>query len=115
MRILRADLAQRQDAKAELGLFHFDARPGKLAHDFGHRHFGVGRGVAEQLAIAVFRILVVEEAMQERSVRRIDADFQRLQPVAIDHALERERVRAGRDKAIEMRKFRRRGGTHIGE
>ena len=80
-----------------------------------HRHFGVDRGVAEQLAVALLRVLVVEEAMQERGVRRIDADFERLQPVAVDHALEREGVAVGRDEAIEVRKRRRLARPHIGE
>ncbi len=48
--------------------------------------------VAEQLAVALLRLLVVEEAVQEGRVRRVDPDFQRLQPVAVDHALEREGV-----------------------
>ena len=50
------------------------------------------------LAVALLRVLVVEEAMQERGVRRIDADLERLQPVAIDHALEREGVVSGATK-----------------
>ena len=38
-----------------------------------------------------------------------------LQPIAVDHALEGESVRAGRDEAIEMRKFRRLAFAHIGK
>ena len=87
----------------------------KLAHDLGHRHVGVDRGVAEQLAVAFLRILVVEEAMQERGVRRIDAHFERLQPVAVDGALEREGVAVGRDEAVEVRKLRRLARPHVGE
>jgi len=53
-----------------------------------HRHIGAGGGAAELLAIGRGCVLVLEEAMQERRMRRIDADFQRLQPVAVDVALE---------------------------
>src|SRR5512142_1551301 len=45
--------------------------------------------------------------MQERGVRRIDADFERLQPVAVDVALECEGVAARCDKTIDLRKGRR--------
>ena len=48
-------------------------------------------------------------------MHRIDADFERLQPVAIDHALEREGVRAGRDEAVEIRQRGRRARPQIGE
>ena len=73
------------------------------------------RLVAEHLAVALARILVVEEAMQERGVHRVDADFERLQPVAVDHALEGEGVAVGRDEAIEMRERRRLARPEIGE
>ena len=52
----------------------------------------------------------MEETMQERGVRRIDADLERLQPVAVDHALEGEGVGGRRDEAIELRKCRRLAG-----
>src|SRR5437879_2195561 len=42
--------------------------------------------------------------MQEGSVRGIDADFERLQPVAVDMALEREGVAVRRDKTVDLRK-----------
>ena len=71
-------------------------------------------GVAEHAAVAFVRILVLEEAVQERGVHRIDADFERLQPVAIDHALERERVGRRRDEAVELRERRRLAGAEIG-
>src|SRR5258707_3970525 len=45
--------------------------------------------------------------MQERGMGRIDADFECLQPVAIDVALERERMAIGRDEAVDLRKRRR--------
>src|SRR6188474_1377619 len=46
--------------------------------------------------------------MQERGVCWIDADLERLQPVAVDMALEREGVAVGRDKTVDLRKCRRR-------
>ena len=47
-------------------------------------------------------------------MRRIDADFQRLQPVAVDLALEREGVAVGRDEAVDLRKRRRLAFAQIG-
>ena len=41
--------------------------------------------------------------MQVGSVRRIDTDLQRLQPVAVDQAFEGESVGAGREEAVEVR------------
>src|SRR4029453_6500326 len=46
---------------------------------------------------------------------RIDAHLERLQPVAIDHSLERESVAVGRDKTVEMRERGRLSLTEIGE
>src|SRR5262245_32707344 len=46
---------------------------------------------------------------------RIDADLERLQPIAVDQALEREGVAVGRNEAIEMRKCRRLARPEIGE
>ena len=74
----------------------------------------VFRNVPEHLAVALVRILILEEAVQERGVHRIDADFERLQPVAIDHALEGEGVGRRRDEAVEIRKRRRLAGAEIG-
>src|SRR5258708_33191489 len=45
--------------------------------------------------------------MQERGVRRIDADFERLQPVAVDVALECKSMAIRRDKTVDLRKCRR--------
>src|SRR5260221_14469790 len=45
--------------------------------------------------------------MQERGMRRIDADLERLQPVAIDVALECEGMAIRRDETIDFRKRRR--------
>src|SRR5712671_4717700 len=52
--------------------------------------------------------------MQERGMRRIDADLERLQPVAIDVALEREGMAIGRDETIDFRKRRRLALAEIG-
>ena len=57
----------------------------------------------------------MEEAVQERRVHRIDADLERLQPVALDHALECEGVSLGRDETVEVRELRRLARTHVGE
>src|SRR5258708_15548444 len=46
---------------------------------------------------------------------RIDADFERLQPVAVPVALEGERVLAGCDECIEVRKRRCLAFAEIGE
>src|SRR5690348_5796352 len=53
--------------------------------------------------------------MQERGVYGIDADLERLQPVAIDHALERKGVGVRRDKAVEVRQRRRLAAAEISE
>src|SRR5258708_698623 len=45
--------------------------------------------------------------MQIGCVRRIDADFQRLKPVAAPVALERKGVAVGRDKTVEFGERRR--------
>jgi hypothetical protein len=86
-----------------------------LAHDLRDRHVGIRRLVAEQPSVSVAGLIVIEEAVQERGVGGIDAHFERLQPVAIDQALEREGVRGRRDEAIEMRERRRLARPHIGE
>src|SRR5438046_5348737 len=48
-------------------------------------------------------------------MRRVDADLERLQPVAVPVPLEREGVLVGRDEAVEPRKRRRLAGAEIGE
>ena len=47
-------------------------------------------------------------------MHRVDADFERLQPVAVDHALEGEGVGGRRDEAVEIRKCRRLARAEIG-
>ena len=53
--------------------------------------------------------------MQVGGVRRIDADFQRLQPVAVDQALEGEGMRAGGEEAVEVGEGGGVAFTQIGE
>jgi hypothetical protein len=53
--------------------------------------------------------------MEVGGVRRIDADFQRLQPVAVDQALEGEGVRAGGEETVEVGEGRRFAFAQIGE
>ncbi len=48
-------------------------------------------------------------------MRGIDADLQRLQPVAVDQALEGEGMRAGREKAVEVGEGGRFAFAEIGE
>ena len=115
MRAAFADLAQRHQAEAES--VSSTSMRGRVT---SRMICVIGmseslRLVAEHTAVGLRRVLVVEEAMQERGVHRIDADFERLQPVAIDHALEGEGVRVRRDEAVEMRKRRRLARPHVGE
>ncbi len=115
MRAGVADLPQGDDAHAVVGRLDLDLRARMLTHDPGHRHVGVDRMIAEQLAVTLRHVLVLEEAVQKRGMRRIDADFERLQPVAVDHALEREGVGRGRDEAVEVRQRGRLAAAHIRE
>src|SRR5262249_38574054 len=69
-------------------------------------HVAGGGRAAELAAIGVRRVLVLEEAVQVGGVRGVDADFERLQPVAGPVALECEDVAVGRHKAIELGKGR---------
>jgi hypothetical protein len=48
-------------------------------------------------------------------VHGINTDLERLQPVAVDHTLERECVAVRRDKTVEVRKCRRLARSEIGE
>ena len=65
--------------------------------------FEIGGVGAELLAVGVARrVLVLVEAVQVGGVGGIDAHFQRLQPVAVDHALEGEGVGGGRQEAVEV-------------
>src|SRR5207253_9943576 len=71
------------------------------------RRVGAGGRAAELLAVSRRRVLVLEEAMQIGGVRGIDADFERLEPVAGHVPLERKSVGLRRDKTVELRKGRR--------
>src|SRR6201986_4473488 len=51
--------------------------------------------------------------MQERSVRGVDADFERLQPVAVDVPLESKDMAVGRDEAVDLGESRRRTPAEI--
>src|SRR4029453_19330411 len=67
-----------------------------------------GAGGAELPAVrGLERGLVLEIAMQERRMRRIDADLERLQPVAAPQALEGEAVARRRDERVERWQGRR--------
>ena len=114
MRALVVDLAQRDQAQAVFGVLDIDDRAVVFAQDLRHRHVAAGGRAAELLAVGGRGVLVLEEAMQERGVRRIDADFERLQPVAVDVALERERIGVGRDEAVDLGKRRRLAFAEIG-
>ena len=116
MGVLVADLAQGEQAQAVVGALDVDLRPRELAHHPRHRDVGIGGGGAELLAVGGARwILVLVEAVQVGGVRRIDADLERLQPVAVDQALEGEGVRAGREEAVEVGEGRRLAFAEIGE
>src|SRR6476659_1865855 len=87
-------------------MLDIDDRVVVFAQDFRHRHVASGGRATELLAIGGGRVLVFEEAMQERGVSRVDADFQRLQPVAIHVALECKGMTVGRNKTVDLRKRR---------
>src|SRR5690606_34931645 len=76
---------------------------------------GADGSVAELPAVGLVGVVILEEAMQERGMRGVDADFECLQPVAVDVSLEGERVVLGRDEAVEFGKRRRLARTHVGE
>ncbi len=52
--------------------------------------------------------------MQKRSVRGVDSDFQRLQPVALNQSLERERIFSRCRKAVDLGKRGRLALAQIG-
>src|SRR6476660_5663303 len=107
MRALRVDLAQRDQAHSIFSVFHIDDGTIVFAHDSGHRKIAARGGAAELLAIGCRRILILEKPMQIGCVRRIDADLQRLKPVAAPVALERKSVAVRGDETVEFRKGRR--------
>src|SRR6267378_2390589 len=107
MGALVIDLAKRDQPQPVFGVLDIDDGPVIFAQDFCHRHIAAGRRAAELLAVGGRRIFVLEETMQERGMRRIDADLERLQPVAADQALEREGMAVRRDETVDFRKRRR--------
>jgi hypothetical protein len=86
----------------------------ELTHHLGHRQAlaveFAQAGAAELAAVAFFQRLVVEEAVQKRRMRRVDAHLKRLQPVAVPQALEGKAVRGRRGKAVERGEGR---GRHV--
>ena len=99
----QAQQARRNFFMADLGL-------AELAHDARHRpglalHVAHGRG-AELAAVGFVQRLVLQIAVQEGRVRRVDADLDGLQPVAMPQALEGEAVARWRGEAIESRQGR---------
>ena len=93
--------------EADLGL-------AELAHHPRHRPAlaldlaGAGGAKLAAVGLVACERLVLEVAVQERRVRRIDADLERLQPVAVPQALEGEAVARRRDEGVECRQRRRR-------
>jgi hypothetical protein len=68
------------------------------------RYIAVRRRVPKLPPIGGIESFVLEETVQERGMRGVDPDFQCLQPVAFEMALEGERVRLGRDETVELGK-----------
>ena len=106
---------ERGQLEAEIGLLDPDLGTRVLAQQPGHRHVGVCRAVTELLAVAVVRVFVLEEAMQEGGMGGVDADLERLQPVALPQALERENVGLRRPETVEIRKSGRLVRAHVRE
>ena len=101
--------------EAEIGLLDPDLGARVLAQEPGHRDVGFGRAVAELPAVAVLRVFVLEEAMQEGGMGGVDADLERLQPVALPQTLEREDVGLGRPETVEAGKIGRLVRAHVRE
>ena len=107
--------AQRGELQAPGFGFKADLGLRKLAHDARHRpllavHL-TGAGAAELLARRVVadasQRLVLQKAVQERRMRRVNPDLERLQPVGVPQALERKAVRGRRGEAVEGGEGRR--------
>ena len=92
-------VAQRYEPQPVTRCLDVDFRPVVFPEHRGLGH--VAGAVAELLAIA--RIVILEEAVQEGGVGRVDADFQRLQPVAFPPALPGEAVGLRRGETVEVR------------
>src|SRR6266566_7591021 len=111
---LLVELAERDQPQAVFGVLDIDDGAVVFAQNLRHRHVAAGGRAAKLLAIGGRRILVLEEAMQERGMRWVDADLERLQPVAAHVALECEGVAIRRDKTVDLRKGRRLAFAEIG-
>src|SRR4051794_17379918 len=85
-------------------MLDIDDRAVVFAQNLRHRHLRPRRRAAELPAVSARGVFVLEEAMQEGRMRGIDADFERLQPVAIDVALEGKGVAVGGHETIDLRK-----------
>src|SRR6185295_16724678 len=96
------------------GVLDIDDRTVVFAQDLRHRQVAARGGAAELLAVGGGGVLVLEETMQVGRVRGIDADLERLEPVAGHVALERKRMRAGCDEAIYLGECRRLTLAEIG-
>ena len=77
----------------------------KLPHDAGHGPFFAVdlacAGASELFAVAVLQRRIVEKAVQKRSVRRVNAHFKGLQPIAVPQALEGKGVGAWGAHAVQ--------------
>ena len=97
--------AQRGQSHAVVHRLDADVGLVELAHHTGHRPTLTadlaGAGTPELAAVGVVQRFVKEEAVQERGMRRVDADLKRLQPVAAPQAFEGEGVATGGTEAIE--------------
>ena len=109
------DLAQGGDAHAVVGAVDIDLRARIVAQHLGDRQVRIRRRATEGAAIGAVGVCILLIAMEEGGMRRVHADFQRLQPVALDETLEGEGVRVRRDEAVEVREGRRRAFAQISE
>ena len=114
MGLFPVDLAQGDQALAPIGFFDANFRLIVFAQHLGHRDCSIAGGAPELAAVAVARILVFVVDMQEGRMRWIDANLQRLQPVAFPQTLEGEDVAVRCDKAVEVGKGRRLARAKIG-
>ena len=102
--------------EAEFGLLGPNLGARVLAQEPGHRNVGCrpcGRGTAGRSRPPW--IFVLEEAMQEGGMGGVDADLERLQPVALPQTLEREDVGLGRPETVEAGKTGRIVRAHVHE
>ncbi len=65
MHALIVEVAKGRQTQAKGRFLNLDLGPWKLAQDLGHGHVRGARFAAELLAVTVFGILVLQEAMKE--------------------------------------------------